>query len=41
MRRTRLLVRVTGLGEAQADGLAAVIAVVLLALAGGALAQWM
>ncbi len=41
MKRTGLLVRVTGLGEAQAEGAVAILAFILLAIAAGALAHWL
>jgi hypothetical protein len=40
MRHTRLIVRVTGLGEAQAEGVVAILVLALLVLAAGALAHW-
>ena len=40
MRHTRLVVRLTGLGEAQAEGVVAVLALFLLVLGTALLAHW-
>ena len=40
MKHTRLVVRLTGLGEAQAEGEVAVLALFLLVLATAVLAHW-
>jgi len=40
MKHTRLVVRLTGLGEAQAEGLVAVLALLLLGFGVALLAHW-
>ena len=40
MKHARLVVRLTGLGEAQAEGLVAVLALVLLAFGAALMMHW-